>query len=260
MEFSKIKIHGNEVELVYSEQQSEQTRADVVVHGENPTPAFRTALGAFTSYVVWIHSWSQDAAERVEIRGVSIKRPEDDPRGIVVTGLLKCPRARSPTSTFNTPFLDEAPSEYSGDFAGFLPKHVVDFVDALEAEATRYIVDGERGEQTELALGEPGTPPQTSDEKPKRKGRDFVPGVGDVVNADASEPVTDDVLRQLLLSVGRDVPIDAIARWTSTERDGAARWATITQKQLIGQLKGDAPDEPTCVQRDATLPLQAVEE
>lgn len=239
MQFDKIRYDGKHVELEYKEPVAGGGTRDIQVHGEDPTPAFRAALAAFTGYVCWIHSLPADIAERIEIRGVTIKRPDDEPRGIVVTALLKCPRARNSTSTLNTPYLAEPPENFSGARSGFLSVEVVGFVDALETHATAF-QDGERGEQTSLPLGESAPASENVDafndraaaaesattRKPrgKKKGKDFIPGAGDIYNPDATQPLTDAVLQEALRAMGREVPLEEIAKWVSTDRVLAFRW------------------------------------
>lgn len=273
MEFDKVRYDGANVELLYKEALEPSGHRDSADHGKDPTPAFKAALQAFSGYVAWVHQWPETIVDRIEIRQVTIKRPDDAPRGITVTALLKCPRAHNSTSTVNTPYLSEPPADYSGDRKGFLPESTVALINELEARAKEYH-DGERGEQTALPLGDSANTKAANERMasaevastraPKgrgsKKGKDFIPGVGDVANPDATEPLTDDNLRQLLLSVERDIPIDAISAWASTERDDAARWAMATQKLHIGEIKkSDVPKEPACVKRNATLPLKADE-
>ena len=61
----------------------------------------------------------------------------------------------------------------------------------------------------------------------------------------------DATLRNVLLAAGRDVPVDAIARWTSSERDDAQRWVNAA----LNPGPFAKPDEPECLKRDATPAL-----
>lgn len=85
----------------------------------------------------------------------------------------------------------------------------------------------------------------------RKKGADFIPGVGNVVNADATDAPTDGTLRDLLLRAGRDVPLDAIGQWTSIERDAAQRWAD----SRVDPTR-DAVEEPGCVKIDSARTLE----
>jgi hypothetical protein len=268
MQFEKITFDGKQVELHYREPLEAGGEETKCAHGKNPSPAFKAALQSFTSYVLWVHSWPAEMGERLEIRGVSIKRPDDAPRGIVVTALLKCPHARNSTSTINSPYVAEPPQGYNGEMTGLLSIAVRELIDALEERATDFR-DGERGEQIPLALGESentkafadrsAAAEGTSTRKPK-KAKGFIPGVGMVVNADAPiEDITDDMVRQLLMMVERDVPVDAITSWASSERTSAIAWARMEQRRLAGALKpaelAAMPKEPNVIKASATMPL-----
>lgn len=276
MSFDKIRFDGANVELDYKEPLPGGGERDVTDTGKDPSPAFKHALQAFASYVAWIHSWPDSTVDRLDVRGVTIKRPDDQPRGIIVTALLKCSRARNSTSTINTPYLAEPPENYSGDRTGFLSEAVVGFIDDLEARATEY-QNGERGEQTQLPLGDSENSKAAgermaaaevgSTRKPKGKGakkngkppRQADIGVSVVVN-EPGEQLDDSALRQLLLSVERDLPIDAVALFTSSERDAAQAWANARLKEMVGQLDAaTVPREPDVVIKFATLPLKADE-
>lgn len=267
MQFEKITFDGKQVELHYREPLEAGGEETKCAHGKNPSPAFKAALQSFTSYVLWVHSWPAEMGERLEIRGVSIKRPDDAPRGIVVTALLKCPHARNSTSTINSPYVAEPPEGYNGEMTGLLSIAVRELIDALEERATEFR-DGERGEQIPLALGESentkafadrSAAAETKSTRKPKKASDQKPGVGLVINPGATEVLDDNALRQLLGSVDRDVPPDAIARFTSSERSMAATWAIARQRELTRSLKPDetVPEEPACVSSTATLPLSA---
>ncbi len=267
MEFDKIRFDGANVELLYQEALESEGKRDCADHGKNPTPAFKSALQAFSGYVAWIHNWPEDTASRIDVRQVTIKRPDDAPRGITVTALLKCPRARNSTSTLNTPYLSEPPANYSGDRSGFLPESTVTLIDELEAQAQEYH-NGERGEQTSLPLGDSQNTKNadqkmaeaevTSTRKPK--GRN-----GKMRGKQSSEPtpisdLTDVGVRQLLASVDRDVPIEAITAASVKDRSEAIRWAECRQKEITGQLEDVfMPTEPEWLIRAATPPLKADE-
>jgi hypothetical protein len=67
-------------------------------------------------------------------------------------------------------------------------------------------------------------------------------------------------LRQELLQVERDVPVDAIAGWTDDERQHAHAWAAVRLEEMLGNLRSNSTKlEPECVQRSATMPLKADE-
>jgi hypothetical protein len=146
-----------------------------------------------------------------------------------------------------------------------LPDYVAALIDELEEAAEAYH-NGERGEQTtlfsenvdavNLKMREASS---ASTKKPRAKKKaETIDGML-VMNSGAVD-INDVELRQLLLTVERDVPAEIITRtWTGSERSAAIQWAMIRQRELAGEL-GDlahVPAEPACVQRDATLPLVA---
>jgi hypothetical protein len=55
-----------------------------------------------------------------------------------------------------------------------------------------------------------------------------------VMNRNKTAPLTDPELRKLLLSVDRDVPEDALALWTSSERDRVQYWAERKLASMAG--------------------------
>lgn len=267
MHFDKIKFDGSTVENDYEEPLQGGGTKMTTDHGKNPSPAFKAALQAFSSFVLWVHSWPADMGDRLEVRGVTIKRSDDKPRGVIVTAVLKCPHARNSTSTINTPYLAEPPENYNGSGDGFVPLAVRDLIDALEARATEFH-DGERGDQIPLALGASENTKAFADRSAAAEGKstrkpkknDFVPGVGEIMNPDAVvADITDEQVRQLLMMVERDVPVDAIHTWVSSERNAAIAWATAQQKRLAGSLKpaeiAAMPKEPPVIKASATMPL-----
>src|SRR5262245_20710225 len=128
MQFDRIWLAGTRVELDYAEATQGATK-DVTEKGEDPTIALKAALAAFSGYANWVISGPEAWADDIHIRGVTIKRHDDEPRGIVVTALKKCTRARGATMTINTPFMTERPPGGSGDGTGFLPDYVAVLID-----------------------------------------------------------------------------------------------------------------------------------
>jgi hypothetical protein len=158
--------------------------------------------------------------------------------------------------------------------AGYLTATVLELIEAVEAEAEKYR-NGERGEQTSLELEESentknvnermASAEVSSTRKPrgKRNPNAGKPEMHQVQNPDDTEPpLTDAELRQLLASVDRDVPVDAIATWIRSDRLAAEGWARaelrrLTKSQHVGE---EMPSEPECVVKSATLPLTAAEQ
>lgn len=264
MQFDRIHFDGKLVELDHKTT-SGGVASEITDKGKDPSPGFKNALKAFVPYVLWVHELPHSHLERIDVRGVSIKRGDDKPLGINVSGVLTCPRARSAGSTLNTPYLTEPPEGYVGDRKGFLPETIGALVENLEEMASAYLA-GERGEQTTLPLesenakafdDRAAAAEVQSTRKPKgRKGKTQIPGVGDVMNPNSDVALDDAGLRQLLLSCDHDVPIDAVARWSSSERDAAQLYGMAQQRKLAGE-KVDVPALPKAIKRDATLPLKA---
>jgi hypothetical protein len=144
-----------------------------------------------------------------------------------------------------------------------LSDEVLQLIKLAEAEATRF-VNGERGEAkaakktSENAndfADRAAAASAQSTRKPKADNTVQFPEKG-------SEPAafrTPDEVRQLLLTVERDVPVEAIAAWSADEWQKAVNWATARQKELIGQADAKVPREPKCVIKAATMPLKADE-
>ncbi len=271
MDFDKIRCDGTNVELDYT-QSTNGTTSTVQEKGKDPTTALKAALQAFAGYANWVLSGPESWDPSIAVRAVTIKRDEDEPRGIVVTILKTCQRARNATATINTPFLTEKPVGGTGAGHGFLPEHVPTLIDALEEAAEAYHA-GERGDQ--IALGLSDNSKQASERmaaasagatrKPKtskKKDADYtVLGTDPVLNPDSNAVLTDDQVRQLLLTVERDIPADAIPTWTSSERAAAIAWGRARQRELVGSLKPDEkmPAEPPVLLRSATPALKAEE-
>jgi hypothetical protein len=87
------------------------------------------------------------------------------------------------------------------------------------------------------------------------------PAPGEVLNPDSDVPPMNDAqLRSLLLSVDSDVPADAIAHFTASERQKSQDYGIKRQKFLAGTIAEiHVPAKPDCITKSETLPLQAVE-
>lgn len=265
MQFTTIRYDGESVGLKWEENIGDAIDKHDWSCDEPPTPAFKASLAAFSSFVVGLIEAPTDWADGLEVRQLAIKEEEKTGAvGLVVTALRKCPKAKGRTLLLNSPYMAEPPEDYNGPMDGYLPSAVVELIEEAETQATAYL-NGERGEQTTLELDsenaksfdERAAAAEVASTRKPRKTKDHEPGVGEIHNPDATEAPTDETLRQLLLTVERDVPIDALQRWTSSEREAAQRWAEARQQQIVGQRKGRMPKEPECIQRDATLPLKA---
>lgn len=270
MRFTVIRFADDVVSLKWEERIGDASDKHDWSCDEPPTPAFKAALAAFSTFVVDLVAAPEAWVEGLEIRQLSLKEEEKGGRGLVVTALRKCERAKNRTLLLNTPYLAEAPKDYNGPMAGYLTATVLELIEEAEAEAELYRL-GERGEQTSLDLEDSENAKNVNErmasaeidstKKPRRGKKNpnaGKPEVHQVQNPDATEPpMTDDEMRQLLLSVERDVPIDAFPALIRSERLAVEGWARAQQRRLIGALHAGevVPEEPAWVKANATLPL-----
>jgi hypothetical protein len=272
--FTTIRYDGDTVSLKW-----EDTKGDAIDKhdwscAEPPTPAFKASLAAFSSFVVGLIEAPAEWAEGLEIRQLALSEEKKTAsRGLVVTALRKVSNAKGRTLLLNSPYMAEPPIGYNGPLDGYLSSAVLTLIEDAEAHAEAFR-NGERGEQIDMNLPESENTKAvnqrmadaevSSTRKPGKK-KDAIAGVGTVFNPDSTELLDDAGLRQLLGSVDRDVPVDAIARFTSSERSLAEAWGRARQKEMTGQFdkltakerKLAVPAEPECVQKSATLPLSA---
>lgn len=277
MRFTTIRYDGDTVSLKWEDNKGDAIDKHDWSCAEPPTPAFKTALAAFASFVVGLIEAPAGWAEGLEIRQLALsEEKKTDARGLVVTALRKVPKAKGRTLLLNSPYMAEPPAEYNGPLDGYLSSAVLTLIEEVETQAEAYRT-GERGEQIDLNLpesentkavnqrmadGEAATTRKPRGPKNANTGK---PEALHVLNPESTELLTDDDLRQLLLIVERDVPVDAIAQWTSSERSLAETWARARQKEMLGQFdkltlaerKGAVPREPNVVKKAATLPLSA---
>lgn len=272
MNFRKIWCDGATVRLEWDEQLPGATDKHVYECSEAPTKSFRDALSAFAPFVVSLLGLPAEWSD-CDVRSLSLKTEEKgNARGLQVTVMRKIADAKNRPVIITTPYLAEAPEEYNGDGVGYLSDVTLALIGEAEDQAAAYR-DGERGEQTQLPLGDSENAKAFNDRaaaaevqstrKPKgKKGRaprQADTGVALVVNEPGDE-LTDEALRQLLLTVERDLPIDAIALMTSSERDAAQAWAVARQQEIVGTLESaKMPAEPAALLRYATPALQATE-
>ncbi len=264
MQFAKIWFDGVTVKLRY-ERRRHGNETIAFRDKDAPTPKFKDALQAFRPFATKL--LGLDAWTDAEVRALSLTEKEGT-RGLQVTLVRTITDARNRKVPVTTPHLFAPPAEYEGPGVGFLDDVTMKLIEVMEEQAEAYR-NGERGEQTKLALGDENADrvddrmraaSVASTRKPKKdKARELRIQAETGVEAanQAGDAMTDENLRQLLLSVERDVPVDAIARWSSSERDGAQRWAHGRQKELMGHADAKVRAEPECVLRDATMPLSA---
>lgn len=272
MRFDNIKITDNEVILQRQERQADGSTLTLELKNPSkPMPSFRAALQAFTGYavdLVGVAEWAQDDANGTpEAKVTSVHLSEEAKtrrRGLMVTFIRKIERAKNRVAVYNTPLMHAPVGDQEGTNPGTYPQEVADFLATLEAEATKYW-NGER-EQTELPFegkkadasaegGEGEAGAGGEDQLAKRRGKkDRKAGTpGETMNPGKTEAPDDEKLRQLCLAAGRDMPIDAIARLTSTERGKVQEWA---EKAVDPDVKPNRrPPEPDVLKKFATPAL-----
>ncbi len=259
MKFSRISITGKGVELDYVETKGEVTNSVTHSCSEPPLGSFKDALQGFASYVVDLIPFFSPAGHTeppLTITTLNLSEDKNGLRGLIVTATWPVERAYNKPLIINTPLVREG-GELPLDDAFVLTPDVMKLIALVEGEATRYR-DGEYG--TLLGTVNPkeftGLTPNmneigqrmadaevSSTRKPKGKKK-----------ADPL-PVADEVTRQLLRQVERDIPVEAIGAWTYEQRIEAVEWATARVEEMLGQRPTGTLPEPTHVARASTLPL-----
>lgn len=264
MRFKDIKINKDGVELDRVEKLHDGSQlTQKLSNAARPLPSFMAALQAFSGYavgLVGVPEWHDDA----NVTSVHLsEEPKTSRRGLIVTFTRRIERAKNRTAVYNTPLMHAPVDDQEGTNPGTFPEEVATMIVEVEKEATRYW-NGEREQQEMFSREESskgGDAPagaDQADELAKRRGKGSkaprnAGTPGEVMNPGQTEPPTDEKIRQLLLAAGRDVPIDAIARVTATERDQAQRWAEQAVDPKVKEAK--RMKEPEWVVRDATPAL-----
>lgn len=262
MRFKDIKINDDGVELTRVDSLPDGTElSQKLTNATGPLASFMAALQAFTGYavnLVGVPEWAEEA----KISSVHLsEQPKTRKRGLIVTFTKRIERAKNRVVVINTPLMHAPAADEEGTNPGTFEREVLNMIKAVEDEATRYW-NGER-DQAEMFSrketgGEGGAAEggEGSDELAKRRGKKPPRNAGtpgEVMNPDKTKAPDDEQLRKILVAAGRDVPIDAIGRWTGTERDAAQRWA---ESAIDPSVKADKrPKEPDCVMKDATPAL-----
>lgn len=224
MQFSRISITKKLVALRWQEQKGHGTVTHEYESKDKPLPSFVGALQAFSGWALSLLDAPPGWTDQITVTTVNFSEDQSGRRGIQVSISKRVEQANGAASSITTPLMREA-DNIDGEIAnGYYGKLVDGLIEQLEHEAGRY----EKGEREQIeAFDKDETAPK---KEPKVTGQGRKPRnagtPGEVMNPDKTQVPDDDNLRQLLLRVGRDVPVDAIARWTSIERDQAQRWAT----------------------------------
>lgn len=236
MRFKDIKINADGVELDRVEIHNDGTElTQKMKNATAPLAEFRTALQAFTGYALALIGAPKEWHDDTNVSSIHLsEEPKTKRRGLIVTITRKIERAKNRVMVINTPLMHQPTEDADGTNPGTFERTVLTMITDTEREATRYW-NGER-DQTDMFEGQGGGAKPRGGKGGKGKPE------GD-----------DEVLRQLLLAAGRDVPIDAIARATSSERQAASAWAeTATDPST---READRKPEPEWVQKNATPAL-----
>jgi hypothetical protein len=274
MRYSKISITKKAVLLERETVIGKSIETTNYESQDKPLGSFVDAMQAFGAYLIALLADAVTIApENLTITTLNFSEDKNGYLGLIVTGTLPVKKAYDKPLVLNTPLVREGSEEASAD-AFVLSDEVLELIDLVEAEAIRY----EKGERVQLELmpkaettsentaafneraaaAEVATTrkPKSARGKGKPETAADAEAASQTWNPGKTEPLTTPLLRQLLLSVERDVPEDAIERWTSSERDGAQRWAEARQQEILGQWPTDRmPREPECVIKasDASL-------
>lgn len=264
MKFSRISVTKKGVNLAYEKADEHKSEETVAKSSEQPLSTFVDALQSFTPFVIDLLEIPEEWRANLTVTTLNLSEDKNGYRGLIVTATRPVPKAYDRPLVLNTPLVREGSDEAS-DEACTLPDEVLELIGLVETEAVRYL-NGEREQRELFNKSESSENVKDFDQraaaaevastrKPKRnkKGKDFIPGVGDVANPEATEPPTSEQLRALLLKVGRDMPIDALSTLTSSERDAILAWAVAKEDPFTPER--DMPLEPEAVKAFATLPL-----
>lgn len=274
MRFKKISIKKKGVHTVRETKNEHGAKEAIDLESpERPLPSFVDSLQAFKSYVRDLLPFEL-TEEQLTVTTLNLSEDTNGLRGLVVTATVPIPKAYNNPLVLNTPLVREG-GENASPEAFILSDEVLQLIALAESEATRY-VNGERVQTELFTKAQAGVTTSenvkrfderaaaaevASTRKPKpsrsRKSAADAEAEANTWNPDKTIPPTTEQIRQLLLSVERDVPVDAIGAWSSSERDAAQRWAEARQKELVGQLADKkVPREPECVLKAATPSLK----
>lgn len=264
MRFTKIKVNDKGVQLLWSTTDaSGLTHNHDVSSPEKPAPELPEALAAFVPYVMDLLDLPPNWREQIRVTTINLnEEKETKSRGLMVSVTRKIAKASGRPVSITTPHMREA-TENTTATTGILDDDTLELIAKVERAAAAF-VKGERmqGELIPTNAGAPAdgeaaaTGAAPADELAKRRGRkkDRKSGTpGEVWNPDSTTPPTDEQLRRLCMAAGRDVPLDAIARWTSSERQEVQTWATAAVNPDI--KPGKRPEEPEILKKEATPAL-----
>lgn len=291
MRFQKISITKKGVHLVRETTDGNgATEAIVLETPERPRPSFNDAVQAFKPYVVGL---LEDAIEvdpaKILITTLNLSEDKNGNRGLIVTATVPVPKAYDKPLVLNMPLVREGKAELELEDAKTLDDPTLDLIKLVEAEAEKFVngerlpasADAEKKKPSEnskefderaaaASAKSTRTPSSAKKGATKEKGKAAAPAAAGSKKdntvkfpeqtAESVAIVSEAAIRQLLLSVDRDVPVEAIGKWPLIDRAAAVTWAEARQKELLGQLADlKVPSEPACVIKSSTLPLKADE-
>lgn len=267
MRFSKIRVNDKGVQLLWTTTDANgTTTTHDLTSAEKPTPDLPEALDAFREYVMDLLELPAKWRDQIRITTLSISDDkETNTRGLMVSATKKIAKASGRPLSITTPHMREG-AEDSTAKTGILEEEILELISKAETAASRF-VKGERA-QGEIFPSDASAPPAAGAEGTstapaageddvskarKRRPAKNAGTPGEVWNPNSTTPPTDEQLRKLCLQAGRDVPIDAIARWTSSERQQVQSWATITTNPDV--KPENHPEEPDLLKKEATPAL-----
>jgi hypothetical protein len=258
MHFNKIKItKDDEVDLFHLDPHK-HSKNEITTTGVNPLPSFIDAVTAFLPVFLRVVPELESVKERLRVTTISLGEKDGD-RSLQVSASFAVEACGGAVISMTTPRLTEPP-EGAKEGHVYLTKTDLRLIDHVEGEAERYY-KGETA-QAEMFAGrsenaarvdERMAGAEVASTRRPRAPRASKPtggqAPGELQNPDQTIPPTDETLRELLLRVGKDIAVDQIARWSSSERDGAQRYA---ERVLAGHRDTSMP---LCIQRSANAPL-----
>lgn len=263
MRFTKIKVNDKGVQLNWSTTDaSGLTHSHDVSSPEKPAPELPEALSAFVPFVMDLLDLPPNWRDQIRVTTINLnEEKETKTRGLMVSVTRKIAKASGRPVSITTPHMREA-TENTTATTGILDDDVLELIAKAEKAAAAF-VKGERMQGELIPTSQAEAPAEGeaaagSDELAKRRGRkagkDRKAGTpGEVWNPGSNIPPTDAQLVKICLAAGRDVPLDAVGRWTSSEREEVLRWALAAVNPDIKPNK--RPEEPEILKKEATPAL-----
>lgn len=272
MRFTKIKVGKEAVELAWTFTDANgATLSTQLTHADKPAPELIEALQAFKPWAMDLIEAPESWLDESRVSTLSLNEEKTGKtRGLMVSMVRPIPRASGRPLSLTTPHVREEGENTAAGATGVYGDDVVAMIASAEKAAEAY-VKGDRA-QAEIFPTDSSNPvegaakaaatPGTDDVSKRRERKARPPKElgtpNEVMNPGQTTPLTDPELRKLLLSVDRDVPEDALALWTSSERDKAQYWAEKKLASMAGTpVPLEALVEPDAVLKYATPSLGA---